>query len=91
MVLRCGTVALYDRLAHRRGYAERKLQENMDAEIMEVLLQEARDSYDEAIVVELWSDDLKQLDDNVERVVKWFEAWVKEHDGEGNERKDEHE
>jgi adenylate kinase len=51
----------------------------MDAEIMEVLLQEARDSYDEEIVVELHSDDLDQIDENIERIQAWIENWKKDH------------
>ena len=44
-VVRCDNKILYDRLK-ARGYAEKKLQENLDCEIMEVLVQEARDAYD---------------------------------------------
>jgi adenylate kinase len=46
---------------------------------MEVLLQEARDSYDEEIVVELQSDDLDQIDENIERIQAWIENWKKDH------------
>nr|CAD70977.1 conserved hypothetical protein [Neurospora crassa] len=52
-----------------------KLQENLDSEIMEVLLQEARDSYDEEIVVELQSNDAEQMDENVDRIEAWFKQW----------------
>lgn len=51
----------------------------MDAEIMEVLLQEARDSYDEEIVVELQSDDADQIESNVERIESWVKNWKKDH------------
>ena len=51
----------------------------MDAEIMEVLLQEARDSYDEEIVVELQSDDADQVEQNIERLESWVEQWKKDH------------
>lgn len=51
----------------------------MDAEIMEVLLQEARDAYDEEMVVELRSDELDQVDANVERIEQWIQAWVRDH------------
>ncbi|KAA8572863.1 hypothetical protein EYC84_003432 [Monilinia fructicola] len=46
VVLRVDSTLLYDRLK-ARNYPEAKLQENLDAEIMEVLLEEARESYDE--------------------------------------------
>ena len=47
----------------------------MDAEIMQVLLDEARESYDEEIVVELRSDELDDVDANVERIRAWVEKW----------------
>lgn len=78
MVVRCNSTILYDRLK-ARGYADNKLEENMDAEIMEVLLQEARDSYDEEIVVELQSDDADQIESNVERIEAWIKNWKKDH------------
>lgn len=78
VVIRCNSTILYDRLKGR-GYSDKKLDENMDAEIMEVLLQEARDSYDEEIVVELQSNDLDQIDENLERIQTWIENWKKDH------------
>lgn len=58
-----------------RKYPEAKLQENMDAEIMEVLLQEARESYDEAIVVELQSTTVDEMESNVDRIEQWLKQW----------------
>ena len=82
-VVRCeDTAKLYDRMK-ARGYGEKKLQENMDCEIMQVLLQEARDAYDEQIVVELKSEDADDVESNVERVEKWIEQWRKDHGKEG--------
>jgi len=52
-----------------------KLQENMDSEIMEVLLQEAKESYDEEIVVELQSVTADEMESNVERIEQWLEQW----------------
>lgn len=42
---------------------------------MEVLLQEARDSYDEEIVVELTSNTSDEMDSNIERVEAWIAQW----------------
>jgi len=56
----------------------------MDAEIMQVLLDEARESYDEDIVVELQSDSLEDIDSNVERIQAWIEQW-KENNEKGEE------
>lgn len=74
LVLRAKTETLFDRLK-ARGYAQNKIDEDMDAEIMEVALQEAREAYDEEIVIELFSDDVDEIEGNVERVKKWVEAW----------------
>jgi len=59
----------------RRNYPEIKLQENLDSEIMEVLLQEARDSYDEEIVIELMSNTSEDMESNVERIEAWIAQW----------------
>ena len=42
---------------------------------MEVLLTEARESYDPEIVVELQSDSTEDLDSNVERIETWIKNW----------------
>ena len=44
VVLRADNAVLYERLT-ARGYAGRKLDENMESEIMQVVLEEARESY----------------------------------------------
>lgn len=58
-----------------RDYPEAKLQENLDSEIMEVLLQEARDSYDEEIIVELTSNTSDDMESNIERIETWIRLW----------------
>ena len=47
---------------------------------MQVLLQEARDSYDEEIIVELKSDTTDQMESNVERVEEWVKTWRKDRE-----------
>ncbi|KAF4806250.1 Adenylate kinase isoenzyme 6-like protein HBR1 [Colletotrichum siamense] len=78
VVLRVDSTTLYDRLTARK-YPEAKLQENLDSEIMEVLLQEARDAFDEEIVVELTSNTSDEMETNVSRVEEWLEQWKKDH------------
>jgi adenylate kinase len=82
-VLRCDSTTLYDRLTSR-GYKGKKLDENMDSEIMQVLLDEARESYKEEIVVELRSDRVEDVEGNVERVERWVEQWRKDREGGGD-------
>ena len=60
------------------GYPLKKIQENNEAEIMEVVLDEARSSYAEEIVVELHSEDTEDLESNVTRIVQWIQAWRKD-------------
>lgn len=74
VVLRTESTQLYDRLK-ARDYPEQKLQENMDSEIMEVLLEEARDSYDSEIVVELQSNETEDIESNVDRIETWIKDW----------------
>ncbi|RYP48968.1 hypothetical protein DL768_005240 [Monosporascus sp. mg162] len=83
VVLRVDSTTLYDRLTARacapaRKYPEAKLQENLDSEIMQVLLQEARDSYDAEIVVELSSNDTDEMESNVDRIESWVRQWKKD-------------
>ena len=42
---------------------------------MEVLLQEARDAYDEEIVIELRSDTAEEMESNVDRIEAWVKQW----------------
>ena len=73
-MLRTDSTILYDRLKARH-YPEKKLQDNLDSEIMEVLLEEARESYEEGVVVELRSDDADEMEENVERIEGWIRNW----------------
>lgn len=47
----------------------------MDSEIMEVLLQEAKDSYDAEIVVELQSVTADEMESNIDRIEGWLNQW----------------
>lgn len=47
-----------------------------------MLLQEARDSYDEEIVVELQSDSTEELESNVERIQGWLKQWKEDNKAE---------
>ncbi|EPS37646.1 hypothetical protein H072_8664 [Dactylellina haptotyla CBS 200.50] len=76
VVLRTDNKMLFDRLT-ARSYSEKKIEENIDAEIMQVILDEARDAYDEEIVIELQSNESEEIDSNVERITAWVEQWKK--------------
>ncbi|KAG0172540.1 hypothetical protein DFQ28_010605 [Apophysomyces sp. BC1034] len=78
LVLRADTRTLYDRM-EKRGYKQRKIEENMECEIMQVVLEEARESYAPEIVVELSSNTTDEMESNVERVQQWLEAYKAQH------------
>ena len=74
LVLRVGTETLYDRLT-ARGYPEPKLQENLQCEIMQVVLEEAREAYAAEVVVELRNESEADLESMLARVAAWRDAW----------------
>ena len=53
-----------------------KIQENNTAEIMQTVLEDARSSYAEEIVVELTSESADEVEANVARIAGWVQAWV---------------
>ena len=75
LVLRAKTDVLYDRLTEC-GYNDKKRSENMECEIMQVVLQEAKESYDTEIVHEVQSNTVEDMDSNVERCKLWVEQWI---------------
>jgi len=75
LVLRAKTDVLFDRLTER-GYSEKKRGENLEAEIMQVVLDEARESYEEDIVQELPSNTVEEMNSNVDRCRVWMEHWI---------------
>jgi adenylate kinase len=71
IVLETDNTILYDRLV-RRGYAEKKIQENVECEILKVVRDEAVESYSENIVQILPSNAIEDLESNVERIQQWL-------------------
>ncbi|KAG1783801.1 P-loop containing nucleoside triphosphate hydrolase protein [Suillus placidus] len=78
VVLRCNHTILWERL-EKRNYPLKKIQENNEAEIMEVVLQEARDSYPQQIIVDLKSESSQDLENNVANIVEWINQWLKDN------------
>lgn len=62
-----------------RGYTGKKLTDNVECEIFQTLLDEAKSSYDEEIVHELPSNTQADKISNVNRIVSWIEQWVKDN------------
>ncbi|XP_052514982.1 adenylate kinase isoenzyme 6 isoform X2 [Budorcas taxicolor] len=61
------------------GYNEKKLKDNVQCEIFQVLHEEALASYKEEIVHQLPSNKPEDLEDNINQILKWIEQWVKDH------------
>jgi adenylate kinase len=57
----------------------------MDSEIMQVLLDEARESYKEEVVVELRSESTEDVEGNLERVEAWIQNWKKDQQAESED------
>lgn len=73
-VVRCATSLLYERL-QARSYNERKIRANMECEIFQIPLDEAKDSYRNELIFELQSDQDSDLEANVKTVCEWLESW----------------
>ncbi|PSR95169.1 Adenylate kinase isoenzyme 6 like [Actinidia chinensis var. chinensis] len=73
-VLQTENSVLYDRLS-KRGYTGSKLTNNIECEIFQVLLEEAKDSYPEDIVVALQSDTVDDINRNVTTLTDWVRSW----------------
>merc|ERR1712121_458457 len=73
-VLRTDNTILYKRLENR-GYSEKKVQKNVECEIFQSLLEEARESYDVNIVHELQSNTPEDMERNLEQIIQWINAW----------------
>lgn len=58
-----------------RGYTGKKLSNNVECEIFQVLLEEAKDSYPEDIVVALKSDTIDDINNNVLSLGEWVRNW----------------
>ncbi|KAJ1806858.1 factor activating pos9 [Coemansia sp. RSA 2523] len=78
VVLRADTDKIYDRL-EKRGYKQNKVQENIECEIMQVVLEEAQESYQPEIVMELASNTVEQMEANVEKVAAFVEEFRRTH------------
>jgi len=78
LVLRTRTELLFDRLV-ARGYNEKKRDENVQAEIMQVILDEARDGYAQEIVHEVESNSLEDMEQNIQRVKTWCTQWIEDN------------
>ncbi|XP_053513228.1 adenylate kinase isoenzyme 6 isoform X2 [Artibeus jamaicensis] len=76
-VLQTDNSVLYKRL-EARGYNEKKLTNNIQCEIFQILYEEALASYKVEIVHQLRSDKPEDLEHNINEILKWVEQWIKD-------------
>ena len=62
----------------KRGYTGTKLEENLQAEIFQTILDEAREAYREEIVIELQSEEEEHTETSVTRVEAWLASWLED-------------
>ena len=55
-----------------RGYLEKKVKENVECEIFQTILEEAKDSYKPEIVHELPSNTPEEMEENLEKITQWL-------------------
>jgi adenylate kinase len=77
VLLRCDNTNLYDRLKER-GYTEKKITENIECEILEVLKEEVESSYKPEIVIELQSCTIEDMQSNLSTIAEKIKALVQE-------------
>ena len=58
-----------------RDYSEKKIKENVECEIFQTILEEARDSYSTDIVHECQSNYPEDMENNLENIILWLQQW----------------
>ncbi|XP_010456289.1 PREDICTED: adenylate kinase isoenzyme 6 homolog [Camelina sativa] len=74
VVLQTENSLLYDRLT-KRGYSGIKLSNNLECEMYQVLLEEAKESYLASKVIPLQSNTIEDISQNVASLTNWITAW----------------
>lgn len=69
ILLRCNNTVLYDRLQERQ-YTEKKINENITCEIMEVTADEVKETFAKDKIIELKSEQLEDMEKNIEIVME---------------------
>lgn len=73
-VVRCANDKLYDRLK-KRNYSTKKIEQNIQSEIFQVCLDEARESFDETIVHQLTNETEEDFEKNLQFLRHWIDQW----------------
>ena len=73
VLLRCNNTELFDRLTGR-GYKQEKITENIECEIFGELATEVAESYKPEITLELKSEKVEDMQENIEKIVEKIKA-----------------
>merc|ERR1740123_2659882 len=84
VVLRCDNTTLFDRLSERK-YSKEKVSENVEAEIMQIILDEAVQTFGKQIVIELNNNNNEQMEQNIDDLKKWIATFA--NDDKANDKK----
>jgi broad-specificity NMP kinase len=76
ILLRCNNTVLYDRLKER-GYNQKKIEENVECEIMEVSVEDVYENYDKSKVLQLANESVDQMETNIEEIMKFISKLIK--------------
>ena len=68
-----------------RGYSADKILENVECEIMNILVEEARESYKAEIIKELRADTTDDMEDNVDIISSTIADWKLNKDSQMSE------
>lgn len=71
-VVQCNNTILYDRL-EQRGYNPNKIKENIECEIFQEVLNEAKESYEDDIIYQLSGETDANFTDSIKQIVDFIE------------------
>ena len=75
VLLRCDNTQLFDRL-QARGYAQKKIDENIECEIFGELKDEVENAYKAEVIMELQSNEVEDMQNNLDAVAQRIKTMV---------------
>ena len=58
-----------------RNYSQKKIEQNIQSEIFQICLDEARETFDEAIVHEITNESEEDFKKNIDNLSNWIQQW----------------
>lgn len=71
VILRCNNTELYDRLKGR-GYNEKKITENIECEIMEMISDEVKENFDTSRILEVSNEKIEDMSININKIIEIY-------------------